>query len=55
MVDVMSVTMVVWGLTGLVMWWQIKALRRIGLAVLALSALWVAYLALGMHTHFTTP
>lgn len=53
MVDVTAVTMLVWGLTGLVMWWQIRTLRRIGLSVLALSALWTAYLAVGMHSFFT--
>ena len=54
MVDVMAVTMLVWGLTGLVMWWQIRTLRRIGLSVLALSASWTAYLAFGMHSFFTS-
>ncbi|MEN1705025.1 MAG: PepSY domain-containing protein [Planctomycetota bacterium] len=29
-VDVMGATMVLWGLTGLVMWWQMKPLRKNG-------------------------
>ena len=54
LVDVMAAAMALWGLTGLVMWWQIKSLRRLGVAILVLSAASAAYLALGMHTHLTT-
>ena len=32
-VDMMGGAMVVWGLTGLVMWWQMRRLRSIGLVV----------------------
>lgn len=36
-VDVMALAMVTWGITGLVMWWQIKRTRLIGGAVIAAS------------------
>jgi hypothetical protein len=38
LVDAMAVVLVFWGLTGLVMWWQVKAVRRSGAVVLVLSA-----------------
>lgn len=37
-VDAMSFVMVFWGVSGLFMWWQIKATRRWGFLVLLLSA-----------------
>lgn len=45
-VDAMAFVMCFWGVTGLIMWWQIKATRRIGAVVLTLSA--VAATALGV-------
>lgn len=48
-VDVMVFAMVFWGVSGLFMWWQIKALRGWGTVVLALSAVAAALMALGMH------
>lgn len=48
-VDVMFVSMVFWGLSGLVMWWQIKRTRRIGWLILILSAATATWLAIGMH------
>ncbi|MEO0649177.1 MAG: hypothetical protein AAFZ65_00685 [Planctomycetota bacterium] len=36
-VDLMGASMVLWGLTGLVMWWQLKRLRRVGAVALAAS------------------
>ena len=38
LVDAMAVVLVFWGLSGLVMWWQVKAARRSGAVVLAVSA-----------------
>ena len=38
-VDVMSLVMIYWGVSGLVMWWQIKRLRKLGAAVVAISLL----------------
>ena len=38
-VDVMSLVMIFWGISGLVMWWQIKRLRKLGAAVVAISLL----------------
>ncbi len=45
-VDVMAAVMVFWGLSGLVMWWQIKATRIAGAVTLVLSA--VAATTLGV-------
>ena len=48
-VDMMAGIMVFWALTGLVMWWAIKATRRAGFAVLVLSGVAAGLLASGMH------
>lgn len=52
-VDSMAFIMIYWGISGLLMWWQIKATRRWGIAVLSLSAGVAIYLAVGMHGVFT--
>lgn len=36
-IDLMALAMITWGITGLVMWWQMKSLRRIGGLVLLAS------------------
>jgi hypothetical protein len=48
-VDAMAAVMVFWGLTGLLMWWQIRATRWVGLAVLVVSAAAAAWVGVGMH------
>jgi hypothetical protein len=48
-VDAMAFIMVFWGLSGLMMWWQIKATRRIGILLLLLSGIVATLLAMGMH------
>ncbi|MCH2183487.1 MAG: hypothetical protein MK108_15925 [Mariniblastus sp.] len=48
-VDMMFASMVFWGLSGVVMWWQIKRTRRIGFFILVASALVAIWLAIGMH------
>lgn len=48
-VDVMAAIMCFWGLSGLLMWWQIKATRRWGFATLAVSGLAATTMALAMH------
>jgi hypothetical protein len=53
-VDAMSLSMVGWGITGLLMWWQMKNVRRTGLVLLALSALVSAAVAVGMHGALTS-
>jgi hypothetical protein len=45
--------MVFWGLSGLVMWWQIKATRRAGAAVLVLSAVVATAFGFAMHAAMT--
>jgi len=48
-VDAMSLVMVFWGITGVVMWWQIKRTRRLGTVVMALSLVAAAWVCAGMH------
>lgn len=52
-VDAMAFVMVFWGLTGLIMWWQIKATRRVGTVVLTLSAVAATALGIAMHGAMT--
>lgn len=53
-VDAMAVSMVGWGITGLLMWWQMKNVRRWGLMVLLLSAAVATAVAFGMHGALTS-
>lgn len=48
-VDAMFVSMVFWGVSGLFMWWQLKATRNWGVVALAASAVVATLLAVGMH------
>lgn len=50
-VDLMFASMVFWGLSGVIMWWQIKRTRKLGFILLALSAVAATWLAFGMHWH----
>lgn len=52
-VDAMAATMCFWGLSGLVMWWQVKSTRKAGAVVLALSAVAAAVLGFAMHAALT--
>jgi hypothetical protein len=52
-VDVMAFVMCFWGVTGLLMWRQIKATRAVGWSVLALSAACAVTLGYGMHALMT--
>jgi len=52
-VDVMAGVMVFWGLTGLVMWWQIKATRWFGAIVLIGSVVAAVWVGVGMHSLLT--
>lgn len=45
-VDIMGLTMIFWGISGFVMWWQIKRTRLVGALCLIFStavALWVGF------------
>lgn len=54
-VDIMAIAMVTWGLTGLVMWWQIKRTRMIGAAVIGLSVTTAGIMYFSMlHFYATT-
>jgi len=48
LVDVMAGAMVLWGASGVLMWWQMKNLRRIGAVVLVLAGVGAAMLMGGM-------
>lgn len=48
-VDAMFVSMVFWGLSGVLMWWQIKKTRWLGMAVLIVSVATATLMALEMH------
>lgn len=52
-VDVMFVAMVFWGVSGMFMWWQLRAQRRIGLVLILLSASLATWLTWGMHQLFS--
>jgi hypothetical protein len=52
-VDAMAFVMVFWGLSGLLMWWQMKAQRKIGVVMVVLSIAGAVYLAMGMHSMMT--
>jgi hypothetical protein len=52
-VDVMAAVMVFWGVSGLVMWWQIKATRKAGAVVLVFSAVAATALGFAMHAAMT--
>jgi hypothetical protein len=45
----MAFVMVFWAVSGLFMWWQIKAVRGWGAVVLAASAAVATLMALGMY------
>lgn len=49
-VDAMFVNMVLWGLSGVLMWWQLKKTRKWGAAALIASAVMTCWLFAGMHT-----
>ena len=49
-VDAMALILCFWGFSGLFMWWQIKATRKAGLVVLALSAVAATALGVGMYS-----
>jgi len=49
-VDAMALILCYWGVSGLFMWWQIKATRKAGLVVLALSAVAATALGVGMYS-----
>ncbi len=51
-VDLMFLSMTFWGLSGVLMWWQLKRMRRAGAFVLCLSTTIAALLAYGMHAKF---
>jgi hypothetical protein len=50
LVDVMAAVLVLWGASGLVMWWQVRAARRPGAVALVLGAATAAALVVAVRT-----
>lgn len=48
-VDLMALVLCFWGLSGVTMWWSIRSQRRIGMGLLAVSAIAAMALGIGMH------
>jgi hypothetical protein len=48
-VDAMFLSMCGWGITGLLMWWQMKNLRTVGAIVIVASLIVSVVVAIGMH------
>ena len=48
-VDAMAAVLIFWCASGLIMWWQIKSTRLVGLALLILSSIAAGVVALGMY------
>lgn len=53
LVDAMAFVLLFWGLSGLLMWWQVKATRGLGLVVLVLSFVVATLLRVGMYLALT--
>ncbi len=54
-IDAMAIAMVLWGVTGLVMWWQLKSVRLVGGIVILASAIVAAVMCWQMALfHATT-
>lgn len=52
-VDIMACIMLFWGLSGLFMWWQIKATRKLGAVVLLFSLSAAVWVGISMHSMMT--
>jgi len=52
-VDAMALTLCFWGMSGVVMWWQVKATRRAGGIVLVVSLIAATLLGLSMYKVLT--
>jgi hypothetical protein len=48
----MAIAMVFWGISGIIMWWQIKRTRWIGAAIIGLSLLTAGAMAMGLHDFY---
>lgn len=53
-VDAMAMAMVFWGISGLVMWWQIRRTRWIGAVIIGLSIVTAVTMYLGLSEFYAT-
>ena len=53
-VDTMAIAMVFWGVSGLIMWWQVKRTRLLGAMILAMSVLAACWLYVSMIGFYAT-
>ena len=51
-VDLMAIALILWVVTGLLMWWQMKVVRLTGAIVLTVSALWAFGIGYLMYDFF---
>ncbi len=54
LVDAMFLSMVFWGVSGLMMWWQVKRTRFTGAGVLFASIAFASMMGFGMHDRLTS-
>lgn len=47
-VDTMAIAMVFWGISGIIMWWQIKRTRWIGVIIIGLSIVTATVMVMGL-------
>lgn len=47
-VDAMAIAMVFWGISGIIMWWQIRQTRRIGAVIIGLSLVTATVMVMGL-------
>jgi hypothetical protein len=52
-VDAMALVLVFWGLSGILMWWQVRSTRWLGLLILLISTAAAVWVGLGMHDLMT--
>ena len=53
-VDAMAFVTVFWALSGLLMWWQIKATRKLGVVLVLFSLIAAGFFAFNMHAMMTS-
>src|SRR5690606_6113037 len=51
--DATALTLIVWALSGLVMWWQLRRLRKTGGVVIAISVALASVVISGVHQELT--
>lgn len=50
--DAMAIAMVTWGVSGLIMWWQIKRTRLVGAAIILISVVVALFMYFDVHSFY---